>query len=396
MREPGVQGTMSEARVPDLGRIGFLHQAVTAWAAAQPERAAVVAENGIWSYAELARRAGRIAACLHAHGVGPETLVGLCVERSADAIAAILGILQAGGAFLPLDPAYPAERLRCMIEDAAPGIILVEDAPQGVLQPHAGRTLTVAQTLAAGGRSAGTPALTPESLAYVIYTSGSTGRPKGVMVPHRGIVNLAVEQIGQFGVTAESRILQFASLNFDAAVAEIAVALCAGAELHVASREELMPVEPLCRLLAGRGITHATLPPSLLALLPEEGLPADMTVILAGEPCSAALVARLLPRRPVFNAYGPTEATVCATIGRCMADGQPPAIGRPIGGVEVLILDAAGEPAAVGARGEIHLGGIGLARGYLGQPERTAGRFVIRAGRRLYRTGDLGSRDEDE
>ncbi|MFO1074503.1 MAG: amino acid adenylation domain-containing protein [Geminicoccaceae bacterium] len=385
---------------PDLPRCTFLHEAVAVWAAAAPERPAVVAPDGTWSYAELADRVARIAARLQASGVGPETLVGLCLERSAEAIAAILGILRAGGAFLPLDPAYPPERLRLMLADAAPGLVLVEAATQDVLPPHAGRTLTVAQALAAGAAVAELPQLTPENLApenlaYVIYTSGSTGRPKGVMVPHRGVLNLAAEQIAAFEVTAESRVLQFASLNFDAAVAEIAVALCAGAALHVAPREELVPVEPLCRLLAARGITHVTLPPSLVALLPDAGLPAGMTVILAGEPASAALVARLAAGRPVFNAYGPTEATVCATLGRCVADGLPPAIGRPIAGVDVLILDAAGEPVAAGAQGEIHLGGIGLARGYLGQRGLTEERFVTRAGQRLYRTGDLGRRRPD-
>ena len=188
------------------------------------------------------------------------------------------------------------------------------------------------------------------------------------MVPHRGIVNLALAQIRAFESTRRVRVLQFASLSFDAAVAEIAASLCAAASLHIAPRERLLPVEPLASLLRERKITHATLPPSLLATLPNDALPPEMTLILAGEPSGAALVARLAPGRRLLNAYGPTEATVCATIGACLADGSTPSIGRPIEGVEVMIEDASGQPAPPGSAGEILIGGIGVARGYLGRP----------------------------
>ncbi len=387
---------MTACGAPESGGWPLLHEMVAAQARARPDSTALVFDGGAWTYAGLASRADRLARRLRACGVGPEVLVGLCLDRSPLAVVGMLGVLQAGGAFLPLDPAYPPERLELMLDDARPAVVLVDAMSAPALPPHGGRTIRIETALSGPGPPMGDLArIGPGTLAYVIYTSGSTGRPKGVMVEHRGIVNLARAQINLFGVEPASRVLQFASLNFDAAIAEIAVALCAGASLHVAPRERLLPVEPLARLMGERDITHATLPPSLLALLPTSALPAGLTLILAGEPSGAALVARWAPGRRLLNAYGPTEATVCATVGPCAADGAPPPIGRPIDNVEVLILDKAGLPVPIGAAGEIHIGGIGVARGYLARPELTAERFATVAGKRVYRTGDLGRWRQD-
>ncbi|HYR09499.1 MAG TPA: amino acid adenylation domain-containing protein, partial [Longimicrobium sp.] len=227
----------------------------------------------------------------------------------------------------------------------------------------------------------------------VIHTSGSTGTPKGVMVPHRGVPNLAYAQARRFGIDGASRVLQFASVSFDAAVAEVFDALLAGATLVLASREALLPGEGLLETLRRGRVTVATLPPSVLAVLPPDDLPELRTVVSAGEAVDAATVERWSAGRAFVNAYGPTEVTVCATAARCEADGRAPAIGRALENVRVYVLDAAGRPAPVGVPGELYVGGVGVVRGYLGRPGLTAGKFVPdpfggETGARLYRTGD--------
>ncbi|MCP4662881.1 MAG: amino acid adenylation domain-containing protein, partial [bacterium] len=261
-----------------------------------------------------------------------------------------------------------------------------------------------APTAKTAGRGAGTHA------AYVIYTSGSTGRPKGVVVTHRGLANLAAAQIRRFELDPEDRILQFASLNFDASVWEITIALGAGAALHLAPPDRLLPGPPLVELLRRRQITCVTLPPSALAVVESEDLPALGTLITAGEACSPELARRWCAGRRFYNAYGPTETAVCATAGRYRGGARLP-IGTPIANLRVHLLDRRLQPVAVGVPGELFIAGPGVARGYLGRPALTAERFVPDplsgnplsgdphfgdpfadgsvAGTRLYRTGDL-------
>jgi amino acid adenylation domain-containing protein len=233
-----------------------------------------------------------------------------------------------------------------------------------------------------------------DNLAYIIYTSGSTGTPKGVLLEHRGLCNLIQAQIKSFDVQPDSIVLQFASLNFDASVSEIFTALLTGATLCLEKEEALKPGPSLVQLLCNRSITTVTLPPAVLAALPVEELPALRTIITAGEACSASLVSSWGAGRRFINAYGPTEGTVCATISECIDDGQEPTIGRPIPNVQIYLLDEYLQPVPVGVPAELYIGGIGLARGYLNQPELTAEKFIPspfdnKPATRLYKSGDL-------
>lgn len=371
-----------------------------------PEAPAVTFEGRQLSYRELNERANQLAHYLRKLGVGPEVLVGICVERSLEMIIGVLGVLKAGGAYVPIDPTYPQERLAFMLHDSQAGVLLTQARLLAGLPPHQAE---VAQVLCL---DADWPAISqerkanPESqaaadnLAYVIYTSGSTGKPKGTLLHHRGLCNFAFAYSKGMGIEVKSRFLQFASFSFDASVAETFTTLLSGATLCLASRETLLSGSSLIRLLREEEITAAILPPSMLKLLPAEGLPELRTVISAGEACSSSVVARWAPGRRFFNAYGPTEATIGPTFG--LVNEVPPAgreearnipIGRPIANTQIYLLDRHQQPAPAGVPGEIYVGGVGVARGYLNRPELTAEKFIPdpfsrEPGARLYRTGD--------
>jgi amino acid adenylation domain-containing protein/non-ribosomal peptide synthase protein (TIGR01720 family) len=359
-----------------------LHHLFERTAAAAPKATALIFEDQSLSYSEVDARTSRLAADLRRQGIGPETLVALALPRSPWLPIAMLAVWKAGGAFLPIDPSYPQERRDFMLSDSGAALLLTEEDVQI-------------------GASLFSPLPRPEtgaSLAYVIYTSGSTGAPKGVMIEHRGLANLVREQIAAFCITAESRVLQLASASFDASVSEIWTAWVAGAALVMLPEGAVAADEGLVRRLREQAVSVATFPPSLLAALPPAELPALATLVVAGEAANAALLARWASgRERVLNAYGPTEITVCATIERWDPEtGDEPLLGRPIANTRVRLLSLLdeSEPAAIGAVGEIGLSGIGLARGYLGRPERTAASFVPdpwseSPGGRLYRTGDL-------
>ncbi len=382
------------------------HELFQAQATRTPDAVAAAYGDLQVTYAELNARANQVARHLQQRGVRAETLVGLCMERSVEMIVGLLGILKAGGAYVPLDPSYPPERLAFMLANAQASALLTQAS---LSQQHASifqhnspplqiilldaNWSQIAQESAANLESA----IQPDNLAYTIYTSGSTGRPKGVMVTHRGLGNLARAQIAAFAVTEHSRVLQFASPSFDASVSELAMALLAGATLCLAPEPTLHSPPDLLRLLREQSITTVTLPPSLLAVLPVEELPTLRTLVVAGEACQPEWLARWSATgRRLCNAYGPTEATVCATIAPWDGSRSPLPIGRPIASTAVYILDQQMQPVPIGVPGELYLGGIGLARGYLGQPALTAERFVPHpfadeenAGARLYKTGDL-------
>ncbi|MGK4578986.1 non-ribosomal peptide synthase/polyketide synthase [Kitasatospora sp. HPMI-4] len=347
-----------------------------------PDAVAVVSGERSLTYRELNASANRFAHALIERGVGPERVVALKLPRSVEFVVAVLGVLKAGAAYLPVDPDYPPSRVEFMLADARP-VLVLDDA---------------ATVLSADGYPETDPmvAARPDHAAYVIYTSGSTGRPKGVVVSHAGIANLAAAQSERFGIDGSSRILQFASPSFDASVSELCTALLSGATLVLPSSGS--PVEALT--VRRLGVSHATVPPSVLAALAEDGLPEGMTLVVAGEACPPELVARWAPGRRMINAYGPTEVTVCATMSDPLVpSGQVPPIGRPIANTRAYVLDSALQPVPPGVPGELYVAGVGLARGYLNRPGLTAERFVADpygpAGSRMYRTGDVVRRRAD-
>jgi len=366
-------------------------------AAQTPQATALEFARKGMSYDDLNRRANQLAHYLRASGVRPEMLVAILLERSAEMVVALIAVLKAGGAYLPLDPSYPRERLAFMLKDAKANVVLTQSCLADLL-PEIDTVICLDLChKVINQESEQNPDLMAEddNLAYVIYTSGTTGQPKGVMVSHKGLSNLAAAQLETFHITSEHRIPQFASLGFDASIFEIALALCTGATLYVSEREALLG-PGLIQLLRDRAITTATLPPSVLAVLPSEQLAELRTVTVAGEACPAALVAQwAVGGRRFFNAYGPTEATVWASVAECSEGHRNPPIGRPIPGAQIYLLDQNMELVPVGVPGELFIGGEGIARGYLDRPDLTADQFMPhpfadQAGARLYRTGDLG------
>jgi amino acid adenylation domain-containing protein len=362
------------------------------------------AEPAALSYAELNTRANQLAHYLRQHGVGPGVLVAIYLDRSLDLIVGLLAILKAGGAFLPLAPDYPTERLAYMLQDARPQLLITthELRQADWLAAADGQTPPFICELQAEGPSIDRQPRTnlecladPDTPAYVIYTSGSTGRPKGALLPRRGLLNLSAALAHSFELGVGDRVLQFASFSFDAAVWELVMALTCGASLVLSRQAILASPYDLLQLLHEARITAATLPPLLLEALPDAELPELRLLVAAGERCTRSQVARWAPGRRMFNAYGPTEATVCASMHLCdPADPRDPPIGRPLANTQLFILDRAGQPVPIGAPGELYIGGAGLALGYLNQPALTAERFVSlpqlggAAPSRLYQTGD--------
>ncbi|MCP6758271.1 MAG: amino acid adenylation domain-containing protein [Fischerella sp. CENA71] len=355
-----------------------IHQLFEEQVEKTPHAVAVVFENQQLTYHQLNCRANQLADYLRWLGVKPDTLVGICVERSLEMAIALLGILKAGGAYLPLDSEYPQDRLSFMLEDSQVSILLTQERLLDKLPQHQAKLICldeIWEQIAQNNQYNPTTGVRAFHLANLIYTSGSTGRPKGVMVEHKGLCNLAQAQIQTFGVNSDSRVLQFASFSFDACISEILMALGSGATLYLGTKDSLMPGKPLLEQLRNYAITHITLPPSALAVMPPEELPTLQTIIVAGEACPAELIRQWSVGRNFFNAYGPTEASVCATIAKCN-DHEKITIGRAIANVQVYILDEYLQPVPVGVPGELHIGGIGLARGYLNRPELTQEKFI--------------------
>jgi amino acid adenylation domain-containing protein len=395
---------------------GCVHAMIEAHAAAHPDALAVASGDARLTYQQLDARATDLARDLRRAGVTTGTVVGLLFERSSiDLVVGMLGVLKAGGAFLPLDRSHPPDRLSFMLRDSGAPVLLTESALVDLIPSFAGCTMTVkglsttedtedtegSLYLPSSASSASSVwRVAPDDLAYIIYTSGSTGRPKGVQLAHRGLWNVAREQQRVFGPGPGTRVLQFASLSFDACVFETVMALGSGASLHLASRESLLPGLPLLQTLKSEGITNLTIPPSALANLPLDPLPALDTLMVAGEACPPELVARWAPGRRFFNLYGPTEATIWSTCAECTDGARLPPIGVPIANTQAYVLDANLQELPVGVPGELHLGGVGLARGYINQPELAADRFIRSPfasdpRERLYRTGDIVRRAED-
>ena len=400
MDEPEKRQILEEwnATRGDFSQALWAHEQFTEQARRTADALAITNERGALTYGTLDRLTNQLAHYLQKLGVGPEVIVGICVERSLEKMIAILGVLKAGGAYLPLDADYPMERLTFMLEDAGVGIVLTERALAEQLPTHWGITVLIDEeweNIRAESESEPESQVGCENSAYIIYTSGSTGRPKGVIIEHKALRNLIEAQKESLQLGRQSRGLQFASISFDASVWEMFSILASGGCLYLYGEERLSPGADLGRTLRENQITMVTLPPSVLGILKEEGLPHLTTVIAAGETCPAELVDRWGRGRKFINAYGPTEATVCASMAECEAGSDnKPTIGRPIANTRIYLFEHELNVAPVGIWGELHISGEGLARAYLGRPELTAERFLPdflsqEAGGRLYKTGDL-------
>ncbi len=375
-----------------------LHRWFEIQAQRTPEALAVECGAQRLSYAELDLQANRLAHYLQTAGVAPERLVAVIATPGPQAMTAILATLKAGGAYLALDPCLPTARLMQLLADSAPLLVLADSA--GVQQLGAAHDLKVCalDDPAPAWKNLATtapalPDLSPHHLAYVVYTSGSSGVPKAVLVEHHSTANLAAAQLAAFDTKPGDRVAQLAPHGVDTHVFEWLLALASGASLHVPPATQARSGESLHQWLAQSQITHAVLPPAVLQSLPRAPLPHLHTLIAAGDILPAALARHWAAGRRLFNAYGPSEATVWSTLHQCYADEHtPPAIGLPIANTRIYLLDAAGRLVPDGTPGEICIAGRTVARGYLGHTALSAAAFVadpFDAGERMYRSGDL-------
>jgi len=382
-----------EARVPDL----FSVQATRS-----PDAVAIVCSGQSLSYGELEARSNRLARALRGRGIRRGSLVGLCVERSADMVVAMLAVLKAGGAYLPLDPEFPSSRLAFMVEDSRLGLVI----SQSHLSDRHGctreRTLELDQcekALAAQPNERlpdDKDAAQAEDAAYVLYTSGSTGKPKGVCVPHRAAVNFLLSMQREPGIGEVDRLVAVTTLSFDIALLELMLPLTVGASVLLASHEDAMDGAALRRLLETNEATVMQATPATWRMLIDSGWHGHgrFKALCGGEAMPVDLAEALLQRTPeLWNMYGPTETTVWSTCWRVECPRQGMFIGRPIANTMVHVLDGSLRRCPIGVPGEIYVGGDGLALGYLNRPELTAERFIadpFATGHRLYKTGDLG------
>ncbi|MEH2050452.1 amino acid adenylation domain-containing protein [Nostoc sp.] len=364
-----------------------------------PHNIVLVFESQQLTYQQLNQKANQLANYLiQNHQLQPDTLIGICVERSLEMIIGVLGVLKAGAAYVPIDPNYPKERIEFMLQDCGTSVLLtqsflVDQLPLVNLENPSQVICLDRETFAEELTDNPDPRSAPNDLAYVIYTSGSTGRPKGVMIEHGGLVNLTVAIATVLQIQPQSRLLQFASFSFDASIWEIATAIATGACLYLAKKETLLPSQALVNFLGNHKISHITLPPSVLSLLPQADLPDCQTIVVAAEACPTELVTQWAIGRSFFNGYGPTESTVCASIALCHPNGKKPPIGQPLSNIRIYILDAHNQLLPPGIPGELCIAGVGLARGYLNRPDLTAEKFIkidlFGKTERIYKTGDL-------
>ena len=363
-------------------------------AARRPEAVALEASGQRLSYRELEARARRLGHRLRHEGVGPEVRVGVLLEKSVEAVVAFWGVQLAGGVYVPLEAVLPRERLEWMARDAGVRAVVTVRGLEDRCRPPEGACVVRMDEPGEERPGSLESGVCAGNAAYVLYTSGSTGRPKGVEVTHAGLCDLAYAKMRTFGIGEDSRLLQLSSLSFDASIWEYVVTVSVGGTLYVPEGGRVPLGEELRRALVEGAVTMVTLPPSVLALLPEEGLEHLRVVKSVGEACPPELMEKWGRGRRFVNGYGPTETSVCVSWAECVPGEGRPAIGRPLTNVRAYVLDGASRPVPVGVAGELYLGGPGVARGYVGRPDLTAERFVPdpfsqEGGERLYRTGDV-------
>ncbi|HEX2094581.1 MAG TPA: amino acid adenylation domain-containing protein, partial [Longimicrobiaceae bacterium] len=391
---------------PRQAPLRCVHELFVEQAARTPDAVAVTSGRAALTYAQLERRSAALARRLRRRGVRPETPVGLCVERSAEMVAAVLGILRAGGAFVPLDPQYPAERLAFLLADSGARLLLSDGAAGNRLAGFAGETLWLdgagGEQEEAAEEAPRSHSPSPEHLAYVVYTSGSTGTPKGVAVTHGALANTLLVARDAFGFQPGDVVPSLASFAFDIWLFEALLPLLSGGSVRVVPRERVMDVAALVREIEGATVLHAV--PALMRQVVDEvsaargTLPGLRRAFVGGDAVPPELPGAMreaFPGAEVRVLYGPTEGTIICAAHRVSGGGGAVrhVLGRPLGSAPLYVLDGAGEPAPVGVPGELCIGGAALARGYLGRAELTAERFVpdpfaTEAGQRMYRTGD--------
>ncbi|MFD2169280.1 non-ribosomal peptide synthetase [Tumebacillus lipolyticus] len=385
---------------------GLMHQLFEQQVAVRPDKTAVEHLDQTLTYAELNARANQLAHYLQGLGVGPESLVGLCVDRSIDLIVGMIGVQKAGGAYLPLDPDYPVERLKYLLTDAKVAVLLTHEHLLPNLPETSATTVCFdrdAELIAACPTDKPISDATEDNLAYVIYTSGSTGAPKGAMLEHKNAVAHHHAIIDHYQVNPSDRIVQFASISFDVSMEEISPTLAAGATLVLRPGKSIMASDQFLDWLAEQKITKFNPPTAYLHAflqdLAEQKLtlpPALRLVVTGGERAMPSMIRAwrevASEHNTLYNAYGPTETTVTATVyDEALPDGDVP-IGRPLMNTQSYVLDALMQPVPIGVPGELYVGGKGVGRGYLGREELTAERFLpnaFRPGERMYRTGDI-------
>jgi amino acid adenylation domain-containing protein len=377
-----------------------VHELFEVQADRTPGATAVLFETEQHTYAELNRRANQLAHYLVKLGVGPNTLVGICVERSLEMVVGLLGILKAGGAYVPVDPAFPPDRVAFMLEDAGVPVLLTQQRLIDILPENKARLLCLdtdwPEIVRESPENLANQAK-PEDLAYTMYTSGSTGKPKGVQIPHRAVVNFLSSMSENPGMTKQDRLLAVTTLSFDIAGLEIYLPLTVGASVEIVSREVSSDGVQLLAKLHSSSPTVMQATPATWRMLLEAGWQgnAGLKILVGGEAVPHKLVNELLPRSSsVWNMYGPTETTIWSTVRKFEPNDAAVSIGRPIANTEIFILDKELQLVPVGVAGELLIGGDGLAKGYLKRAELTAEKFIAHPfdqepGARLYRTGDL-------
>jgi amino acid adenylation domain-containing protein len=374
-----------------------LEELVSKQAATKPDAVAVVAGTDELTYGELERRSNRLARRLRALGVVRETIVGVCLDRNCEMVVSLLAVAKAGGAWLPLDPAFPADRLVFMLEDAEAPVVITETA-LGEIVPAGSASLLFVDADPALERESDEPLEgdgTNEELAYLIYTSGSTGRPKGVELEHRSVVNFVLSMSEEPGLTASDVLVSVTTLSFDIAVLELFVPLVVGGRVVLADRETVMDGRALAALLERSRATVMQATPTTWRLLVDSGWGGDprLKMLCGGEALPRDLAQALLARGgELWNMYGPTETTIWSAVERVQHGDGPVPIGGPIANTKLYVVDAVGGLAPLGVLGELWIGGDGVARGYRERPELTAERFVpdpFDEGGRAYRTGDV-------